>query len=106
MKKPKKWTEVYPQGTKEGDEEHSFWVALARNKEWDWISTAQLVKSTKLPRSRVEEIIAKYLKMGMIFASETTDDLWAYWDRVPERLVEKPSLVKEDHDYRIEGGSF
>ena len=41
---PKKWTEVYAAGTREGDEESRFFRALARNVKYDWRSTAAIAK--------------------------------------------------------------
>lgn len=103
MKKPKKWTEIYPQGTKEGDEEQAFWIALARNKKWEWRSTAQIVKESGLERSRVEEILNKYVSMKppLIFPCVTKDDHWAYWERVPHLVKDTPSLTNSDKKKRI-----
>ena len=58
--KPKKWTDVYPVGTKEGDEEARFFRSLARHPKYDWRSTAAISKESGLSPKRVEEIIAKY----------------------------------------------
>jgi hypothetical protein len=44
MKYPKKWTGVYPQGSKEGDEEQAFFIALARSVKWQWRSTASVAR--------------------------------------------------------------
>lgn len=105
MKKPKKWTEVYPQGTKEGDEEQRFFIALARHPEWPYRSTSVIVDESGLPVERVEELIEKYLKMGLIFSHDTNEDHWIYWERAPEVdpdiLKTKKPLVRADQDRRI-----
>ena len=101
MKKPKKWTEVYPQGTKEGDEEQKFFISLARHPKWPYRSTSTIVQETGLSPERVEEIIEKYLKMGLIFSHESNEGDWVYWERDLEVLKEETSLVKTDQNLRI-----
>lgn len=101
-KKPKKWVDVYPQGTKEGDEEVRFFRVLIRNPEYEWRSVASIAKESKLTKARVEQIIQKYFKMGMIFQSPKNEEFWGYWERVPEMLPDIPqSISKEDQDKRI-----
>jgi len=101
-KKPKKWTEVYPQGTKEGDEEQRFFIALAR-QPWDWRSVASLAKESKLTKERVEEILSKYYKKNMVFPNPKTEDHWGYWERVPEMLdSDSSSLAQSDQKKRID----
>ena len=102
--KLKKWTDVYPQGTDEGDQEQAFFIALARNSKWQWRSTAALAKESVLTQKRVEEIINKYVKRNMVFKNPNNDDQWAYWERVPEMLrsiIDDVSLVQRDHNMRI-----
>jgi len=104
MKEPKKWTELYPYGTKEGDEEAKIFRVLSRGK-YDWRSTAQIVKSTGLTRERVEEILDKYNKMKppLIFAHESNEDHWGYWERCREMLKkEEKSLSDKDKTKRVE----
>lgn len=100
--RPKKWTETYPSGTKEGDEESKFFRSLARHPKYEWRSTASLAKESGLSAKRVEEIIAKYLKLNMIFQSPKNEDHWGYWERVPHMLPDiKPSVSQEDKERRI-----
>jgi hypothetical protein len=100
---PKKWIEVYPVGTKEGDEEAKFFRALARNPKFDWRSTAAISKESNLPKKRVEEIILKYYKLGMVFQNPKNEDHWGYWERVPHMLPEKKeSICESDKNKRIE----
>lgn len=102
MATPPKWTDVYPHGTKEGDEEMDFFNSLARSK-WKWRSTAAIVKETGLSAERVEQILSKYMKWSppLVFKSETQEDQWAYWQRVPELVTKKSSIGQTDIDDRI-----
>lgn len=99
---PKKWTDVYPAGTKEGNEESRFFKALARNPKYQWRSTGMIAHEANLSKKRTEEIINKYLPKGLIFQSSKRDDHWAYWERVPEMLKKNTkSIAQSDKDNRI-----
>lgn len=99
---PKKWQDIYPHGTKEGDEEWKFFVALERHKKWDWRSVSALSKETGLTKERVEEIAEKYRKLGLVFQNPKNDDHWGYWERVPHMVPKPvPSITKKDHDDRL-----
>lgn len=101
-KLPPRWTEVYPQGSKEGDEEQGVFVCLARHPKWTFRSIAQISKESNLSKERVEEILEKYWRKGMVFQNPNNEDQWAYWERVPEMLPkEKKSVSQEDHENRI-----
>ena len=103
MKKPEKWTDVYPQGTKAGEEEYRFFKSLARNSKYEWRSTSGIAKEADLTKGRVEEIIKKYLKKGMVFQNAKNEDLWAYWERVKDLLPkDDKSISKTDQDKRID----
>jgi hypothetical protein len=100
---PPKWPNVYPQGTKAGSEEHEFFKALARHPKFAWRSVAAISKESGLSKERVEEIIYKYFKKGMIFSSPKNDKQWGYWERVPEMLEkDKASIAQEDQKSRID----
>jgi hypothetical protein len=102
-KKPPFWTNIYPIGTPEGDEECRLFIALARNPKYEWRSTAALVKESGLSKKRVEEILSKYHKKHMVFQSPKNADHWGYWERVPEMLPDKEeSLAKKDQNIRID----
>lgn len=102
VKKPKKWTEVYPAGTPAGDEESRFFIALARNPKYDWRSSAALAKEANLSKERTEEIISKYFKKGMVFQNPANEDQWGYWERVPQMLPkDHKSLAQKDQEDRI-----
>lgn len=104
--KPKKWTDVYPHGTKEGDEELKFFISLARNTKYQWRSISAISKEAGLSKERVEEIMNKYYKKGMVFQNPKNEDQWGYWERVPEMLPKNPkSLSQKDQDDRINKSS-
>lgn len=106
MDKPKKWTEVYPYGTKQGDEEAKVFRALARHQKFDYRSTGAIVKDTGLSRERVEEIIDKYVnkvKPPLIYPHLTNEDHWGYWERCPDVLKkDKRNTSDKDKDNRID----
>lgn len=100
--KPKKWVDVYPAGTKEGDEEAKFFRSLARHQKYEWRSVAAISKESGLAKDRVERIIKKYFDMGMVFQSPKNEDHWGYWERVPHMLPEnRASIAEEDKRARI-----
>jgi hypothetical protein len=92
---PPKWVNVYPQGTKEGDEEQLLFISLARHPKYEWRSVAQISKDTGLTKERVEEILNKYYKKGMVFQSQKNDELWAYWERVPDLVNGNTSSISD-----------
>lgn len=101
-KKPPKWTNVYPVGTKEGDEECRFFKVLDRHPVYTWRSTAAIVRESGLPRKRVEEIIAKYHRKGMVFQNPKNEDSWGYWELHPGMVPEESEpIVKIDQANRI-----
>lgn len=99
---PPKWTDVYPQGTKEGDEEQLFFTVLARHPKYEWLTTAMIARESKLHIERVEEILEKYFNLGIIFNNPENEDQWGYWEKVPKMVKEKLSLVEEDRKLRIQ----
>jgi hypothetical protein len=102
-KKPKKWTEVYPQGTKEGDEEQRLFIALARHAKFKWRSVAALAKEANLTKERVEQILSKYYKRGMVFQNPESEEQWGYWERNPELLPKDAgSISQNDQKKRID----
>ena len=103
MKKLKPWSEHYPHGTKEGDEECAFFISLARNPKYIWRSTSGIANETGLSKMRVEEIIQKYVKIHMIYQHPKNDDSWGYWEKVPVDMLPKDyqSLVSKDQKQRM-----
>lgn len=102
MKNPPHWFDVYPQHTREGDEEAKVFTSLARNIKWNWRTVASISKETGLAKERVEEILFKYMKKGMVFQNPKNDDQWGYWVNVPEMLGGKPkSINQEDLENRL-----
>jgi hypothetical protein len=91
-KKLPKWHQVIPAG-KTGDEEQRFFIALARHPKFEWRSVAALSKETGLTRERVEQIITKYHKMGLVIQNSKADESYAYWERVPDSVPADPSSI-------------
>ena len=105
MQKPKKWHEVYPYGTKEGDEEAKVFRGLGRHPKYDYRSTSALVKATGVSRERIEEIIDKYMNCSppLIFAHPTNEEHWGYWERCKDRLEDDDrGISNKDKDGRID----
>lgn len=84
MRMPKKWTDVYPHGSKEGDDEQKFFIALARHPKLTWRSSAALARETGLTTARVNEIIQEYLRSQIVLTSPGDENEFAYWERHPE----------------------
>tara|TARA_Y100000034_G_scaffold121593_1_gene165981 strand:- start:292 stop:768 length:477 start_codon:yes stop_codon:yes gene_type:complete len=102
-KLPPKWSDVYPQGTAEGDEEQRFFRSLVRSDEWTWRSTAHISKEARLEPMRVEEIANKYLKKGMVFQHPSNVDQWGYWELNLDSLPKKErSISGKDQKSRID----
>ena len=100
--KPKKWTDIYPQGTKEGDDEAKFFRCLARHPKYDWRSTAAIAKESGLDQKRAEQIIAKYFKLNMVIQNPKNEDHWGYWERVMHMLPDDyVSISDADKNKRI-----
>lgn len=87
-----KWIDVYPQGTKSGDEEQRFFICLARHPTYTWRSVAAIAKEASLTEERVEQIISKYFKKKMVYQNPDVEDQWGYWERV---LTKKPDLIPD-----------
>lgn len=102
-KTPPKWTQVYPHGTQEGDEEQGVFICLSRHPKWKFRSVAQIAKEAGIAKERAEEILYKYWQKNMVFQNPQNEDQWAYWESVPEMLPqEEISITEEDHNNRIE----
>ena len=102
VKEPPKWYDVYPQGTEEGNEEYEFFVALNRDPKWVWRSVSAIAKESNLSKERVEQILAKYYKKKMVFQNSTNEDMWAYWQNVPDRIpAQEDSITDIDHADRL-----
>jgi hypothetical protein len=101
-KKPQTWVDAYPHGTREGDEEQAFFIALGRHPKWKWRSVAAIVKESNLSKERVDELLEKYHKKGLVFQDESNPDQWAYWERVPELVnSDNDSPKQKDHKERM-----
>jgi hypothetical protein len=100
-KNPPKWTNVYPAGTQEGNEESKFFCAIARNPKYEWLSTSAIAQKSGLSKQRVEQIISKYYEMKMIYQNPVNNEQWGYWERVSEMIVQPYSPATNDKKNRI-----
>lgn len=105
---PQHWYDVYPRGTKEGDEEEKVFTSLARNSTWVWRSVSAIAKETGVSKERVEKIIYKYFNKNMIFQNPKNEDQWGYWSNVPEMLkkINNKTIKQEDLDKRLNSVTF
>ena len=102
-KLPPKWTDIYPQGTKIGDEEQRFFIALERNAKWTFVNTDALAKEAKLTPIRIEEICNKYLKFGVVIQNPKDENQWGYWERNLDLLEpDEKSICSTDQEKRID----
>lgn len=103
---PKKWHEVYPHGTKEGDEEAKLFRALCRHHKYDYRSISALVQATGLSQQRVEEIIDKYVNKitpPLIYPHPTNEDHWGYWERCADQVkTDRRNISQKDQDRRVD----
>lgn len=107
-KKLPKWVDVYPQGTKDGNDEQKLFVALERHKEYKWRTVAALAKEAGLTPLRVEQILDKYYKKGMVVQNPKSHEQWGYWERIkpdyPHLFETKSSVSITDKRKRLEQG--
>jgi len=97
------WYEIYPQGTPEGEEEKKFFISLARNKKYkNWRSVSAISKEIDISAERIEQIIFKYNKIGLVIQSPSNSEFWGYYhnntDTIPE---EKDSVIIEERKKMI-----
>lgn len=95
---PPKWIDVY----NNNDEEYKFFVAISRDPKQNWRSVSVLIKETGLTRTKIDQLIEKYHKIGLLFQKPNNEDFWGYWERVPDMLPkERVSLSDKDKSKRI-----
>lgn len=94
---PPNWVDVYA-----NDEEQLLFIALARNPKYEWRSVAHLSKEVGVSKERIEKMLNKYYKKGMVFQSSKNDSLWAYWERVPDLVKKDNDVCNQDKKARIQ----
>lgn len=105
MAKLKKWWEIYPAGTKAGDEEKRFFVALARHPQYKYRSVGAIAQETGLTKTRCDEIINKYHPKGIIIQNNKHLDQWGYWETLgidPDSGDSAASVSEADKNVRIQ----
>jgi hypothetical protein len=106
IKKIKKWHEIYPQGTKEGDDDQKIFISLERNPNYKSRSVASICKDTGLSEDRVIDFLDKYSKLGQVFQNPNNENYWFYWELLPDEFIylisENPvSIADMDKNNRI-----
>lgn len=105
MAKLNKWWKVYL-----NDNEKKFFVGkdgksgIARHPEYKWRSAESLSKESGLSVEKIEKILAKYAKQGMVMQNPKNPEQWGYWEVVAPNSNEdvKLSISEEDKKKRIE----
>lgn len=101
--KPKKWHEIY-----KGNDERAFFVGkdgksgLVRTS-YTYRSVSALVKESGLSKDKVEQMVNKFLGLGIIFQSDNHDDQYGYWERVNPNYVVggAKTIVAKDQESRV-----
>ena len=101
----KKWWQVYG-----NDDEKRFFVGkdgksgLIRNGEFDWRSTDSLARESGLTKARIEQIIDKYHKAGIVIQHQKDPEKWGYWEKVAPQLAKAASkgVADADKDKRVD----
>jgi len=106
----KKWWQVYA-----NDDEKRFFVGkdgksgLIRGKDkngadFDWRTTDKLASESGLTKTRVEQIIDKYHKAGLVLQHPKDPEKWGYWEKVAPQManLQKKTIAEEDKEKRID----
>lgn len=100
---PAIWSDIYPQGTPEGDEEQDLFISLARDKKYSFKTISQIALETGLKKDRIEQIIGKYAKLNILIQNPKNEDAWGYWenciDLIPKKYI---SIADMSRQQRIE----
>lgn len=96
----KKWHEVYA-----NDEELRFFVGADKNSglvrsNYKARSTEALERESGLTTEQVEKIINKYIKPGIVVASDSRENHWYYWENVDTKEKVK-SVADTDQADRL-----
>lgn len=104
MASAKKWWQVYA-----NDEEKRFFVGkdgnsgLCRKGDFEWRSIEALARESGLTKSRVEEIVDKYQKAGLVVQHAKDPEKWGYVHKVGSPAsAAKSDVVKGDQKDRVD----
>lgn len=95
----KKWYNIYPKGTPEGEIEEKIFKALTRSKKWKFRSISGMSKELKIKEEIIEEIVLKYSELGIMVQNPQNDLQWGYWEICG--IEKKKSCSVQEYDYRI-----
>jgi hypothetical protein len=95
----KKWWEVYA-----NDDEKKFFVGkdgssgLVRKAKYEWRSTDLLSQESGLTKTKIESIIEKYHKVGIVVQHPKDPEKWGYWEKVAPQLANQSVKSTSDKD--------
>ena len=75
---------------------------MSRHPKYPWRSISALVTESGLSQERIEELLFKYLKKGLVFIDPNNPNKWGYWERVPDMLKDPININSLDKHKRIE----
>ncbi len=100
----KKWWAVYA-----NDDEKKFFVGkdgnsgLCRNDKFEWRSTEALSRESGLSKSKIEAIIDKYHKAGIVVQHTKDPEKWGYWEKCASQMAAAPKdVTKDDQQDRVD----
>ena len=96
-----KWHQIYT----DTDELHLFVGKDKRSglvrSQYDWRSVSSLAKEAGLSVDRTEQLIKKFVKMGVVVHSAKNESHYGYWEKVSPNVNTKTTLVGGDQASRI-----
>lgn len=96
------WYEIYPQGTLEGEEEKKFFISLTRNKKYkNWRSVSAISKETNIPDKKIEELIFKYNKLGLVIQNPSNSEFWGYYHNNLDIIPKKQGSIIEEERKKL-----
>ena len=95
----KKWYDIYPKGTAEGDIEEKIFKILTRNRKWKFRSVLGISKELKIKEQVIEKMILKYSNLGIILQNPQNHLQWGYWETCG--IKKKKSHSVQEYDYKM-----
>lgn len=99
----KKWHEVAVSA-----DEYAFFIGKDKKSglvrsSYDFRSVAAIAKESGLTKDKVEALVDKFMKMGIVVQSPNKEDHYGYWDRVSPNLgkTQTASLSEADKAKRV-----
>ena len=90
-----KWYNVYAT-----NDELKFFRELSRGNH-EWRTTRGLIKKTKLTKSEIEHIVAKYIPTGIVQQHSKEPEKFRYWERATKKKKKKGSIAEDNKKRRV-----